>query len=174
MRILTAIFFSLYIFSALAQDDRNSSAVVIKGEKNKADSSSYDSITLDEKSKQLYTLADILEERVGVQVKRYGSEGSYSTVSIRGSNANQVAVFLDGIPLGDSAFGEVNLETIPIDSIEKIEIYRGSAPVRFGASNIGGVGRRRPSAQGEDNGIRRCFESAAAGSRGGRAGPGLH
>jgi outer membrane cobalamin receptor len=143
MRITTTLIsLSVLLSSAIYAQDGSSAhddGIVIRGTKNKSSPSSVDVITLDEKTKQLFTLSDILSDRMGVQIKRYGGTGSYSTVSIRGSNVNQVTIYLDGIPLSDSVFGEVNLESIPIDSIEKIEIYRGSAPLRFGTGNIGGV-----------------------------------
>lgn len=85
------------------------------------------------------SVSEVLSERVGVQTKRFGGMGSYSTISIRGSNPNQVVIYLDGIPLNDAKFGEVNLDNLPIDNLERIEIYRGSTPVRFGISGIGGV-----------------------------------
>ncbi|MCB1321660.1 MAG: Plug domain-containing protein, partial [Leptospiraceae bacterium] len=47
-------------------------------------------------------LDEMIERNSGVRVRRYGGLGSYSTISIRGSNANQVNVYLDGIPLNNA------------------------------------------------------------------------
>ena len=85
------------------------------------------------------SLSEVLSERAGIHVKRYGGVGSRSTVSIRGSNPNQVAVYLDGIPLSDAKFGEVNLEDIPLDNVERIEVYRGFTPAGFSSAGMGGV-----------------------------------
>jgi|GEM_PF-929465 len=85
------------------------------------------------------TVTDVLEDQAGVRVKRYGGIGSESTISIRGSNANQVQIFLDGVPLRDSRMGEVNLESLSLDDVERIEVYRGFVPARFGGSAIGGA-----------------------------------
>jgi len=46
-------------------------------------------------------LADVLSEMVGVNVEQYGGLGDFATVSVRGSSAAQVTVFLDGIPMND-------------------------------------------------------------------------
>lgn len=85
------------------------------------------------------TTADVLSETVGVQVQRFGGLGAFSTISIRGSSANQVPVYLDGVPLSQAQDQTVNLADLPIDSIERIEVYRGTVPVGFGGGGIGGV-----------------------------------
>ena len=89
--------------------------------------------------KSLESVSETLSERVGVQTRRFGGLGSHSTMSIRGSNPNQVVIYLDGMPLNDAKFGEVNLENLPIDNLERIEVYRSFTPVGFGVSGIGGV-----------------------------------
>lgn len=46
--------------------------------------------------------------------------------------------FLDGVPLeiAGSPFG---ISALPVNLLERIEIYRGVVPVRFGADALGGV-----------------------------------
>ena len=85
------------------------------------------------------TVSDALAETVGTQVRRFGGLGAFSTVSIRGSSAKQVQIFLDGVPLSRASNETVNLADLPIDSLERIEVYRGEAPAGFGAGAIGGV-----------------------------------
>ena len=88
---------------------------------------------------EFVTAADVLQELVGVQVQRFGGLGAFSTISIRGSSANQVPVYLDGIPLSQSVDQTVNLADLPLDSLQRIEVYRGTVPVGFGGGGIGGV-----------------------------------
>jgi iron complex outermembrane receptor protein len=88
---------------------------------------------------EFVTAADVLQELVGVQVQRFGGLGAFSTISIRGSSANQVPIYLDGIPLSQSVDQTVNLADLPLDSLERIEVYRGTVPVGFGGGGIGGV-----------------------------------
>jgi len=90
-------------------------------------------------AEQVETVADALAESVGVTVRRFGGLGAFSTVSIRGSSANQVQVYLDGIPLSRARNETVNLGDLPLDSLERIEVYRGTVPVEFGTGAIGGV-----------------------------------
>lgn len=92
-----------------------------------------------EHAAELETVTDALAESVGIQVRRYGGLGAFSTVSIRGSASNQVQVYLDGIPLSHAQNETVNLADLPIDSIESIEVYRSVVPVTFGVGAPGGV-----------------------------------
>jgi iron complex outermembrane receptor protein len=85
------------------------------------------------------TVADLLTKSVGVQVRRFGGLGAFSTVSIRGSTPNQVDIFLDNVRLNQANAGLVDLGDLPLDNLERIEIYRGFAPLQLGAGSIGGA-----------------------------------
>ncbi len=85
------------------------------------------------------SVAEILAESVGVQVRRFGGLGAFSTVSIRGSTPNQVEVYLDNVRLNQANAGLVDLGSIPLDNVERIEVYRGFAPLQLGAGSIGGA-----------------------------------
>lgn len=85
------------------------------------------------------TVSDALAESAGTQVRRFGGLGSFSTVSIRGSSSNHVAIYLDGVPLSRASNETVNLGDLPIDSLDRIEVFRGQSPVGFGAAGLGGV-----------------------------------
>ncbi len=96
-------------------------------------------ITAKELEGRRTNLSEVLEDQAGVQIKRRGGLDDFATVSIRGSTSEQVAVYVDGIPLNQGQGGSVNVATIPTDQIERIEVYKGAAPARFNASAIGGV-----------------------------------
>jgi len=85
------------------------------------------------------TVTDLLDETVGATVRRFGGVGSFATLSLRGSGANQVAVFLDGVPLSRADNGAVDLSTLPLAALARIEVYRGASPVGLGGQGIGGV-----------------------------------
>jgi iron complex outermembrane receptor protein len=65
--------------------------------------------------------------------------GSFSTVSIRSSTAEQVKVYLDGVPLNQALGGGVDMGDLPLAGIRSVEVYRGAVPGRFGGNSIGGV-----------------------------------
>ncbi|MFQ5698957.1 MAG: TonB-dependent receptor plug domain-containing protein [Myxococcota bacterium] len=86
------------------------------------------------------TLEDVLDHVPGVRVRRSGGLGSFSTASIRGSKPEQVLVLLDGVRLNSSERGAVDLSTIPLRQVERIQVIRGgSAGARFGSDAAGGV-----------------------------------
>ena len=96
-------------------------------------------ITADRTPRAAESVTQLLSEQSGATVTRLGGMGSTATLSLRGSTANQVSVYLDGVPLNTVTGGGVDLGAIPIGDVERIEIYRGMSPIAFGASAIGGV-----------------------------------
>ncbi|TWH49159.1 TonB-dependent receptor [Sporomusa sp. KB1] len=85
------------------------------------------------------SLADLLKTVPGVHVRDVNGKGQYTTVSVRGSTAAQVGVFVDGVlfTLGGDAAADIS--TIPVKNVERIEVYRGYIPARFGGTFMGGV-----------------------------------
>jgi outer membrane cobalamin receptor len=85
------------------------------------------------------SLGEFLKTVGSLEVQKTGGAGAQETVSIRGSNANQVVVMLDGVRLNNELTGEVDLAQIPLNLIERVEIYKGSSASLFGNGAIGGV-----------------------------------
>lgn len=96
-------------------------------------------IEVDEFEGEGKQVADLLEGTPGVFVRRFGGPGERSEVSIRGSTGAQVVVLLDGVRLNSAQSGTVDLSTIPLDLIERIEVTRGGGGVQTGSDAIGGV-----------------------------------
>src|SRR5262249_52917289 len=59
--------------------------------------------------------------------------------SVRGSEAAEVAVFLDGVPLNPAGGAVVDLSQLPVDGLVRVEVYRGVPPVELGADAVGGA-----------------------------------
>ena len=74
----------------------------------------------------------------GVTVSQNGGPPSAS-VSIRGSSASQVAVFIDGIRIGSPTTGIAPWADLPTESFERVEVISGPAAASFGANAMGGV-----------------------------------
>jgi outer membrane cobalamin receptor len=85
------------------------------------------------------TIADIIAEEPGVQTRKYGGEGSFQTVSVRGVEGKEVLVFLDGALLNSAMGGAVDLSLIDPECIDEIRLYKGFVPAEFGGNAIGGV-----------------------------------
>ena len=75
----------------------------------------------------------------GVQIRRSGSYGKATSVTIRGANSNQVQVLVDGLRVKSPTLGQVDLSDISPDLIERIEVIRGAQSTIYGADAIGGV-----------------------------------
>ena len=84
-------------------------------------------------------LADFLKMVPGVHVREVNGKGQYTVVTVRGSTAAQVGIFVDGILTNLGGDAAVDISTIPVKNVERIEVYRGYIPARFGGTFIGGV-----------------------------------
>jgi iron complex outermembrane recepter protein len=91
------------------------------------------------------TVQDLLAREPGVQVTNlFGSvNGTGSTVDMRGFGATSTSntlVLINGRRLNDIDIAGVDFSTIPLNSIERIEITRGnSGAVLYGDGAVGGV-----------------------------------
>jgi vitamin B12 transporter len=75
----------------------------------------------------------------GVQVETSGSPGKLSTIRIRGANATQVQVLIDGVRVKSLTSGDFDFADVTLDDIERIEVLRGPQSTLYGADAIGGV-----------------------------------
>jgi|GEM_PF-5869287 len=97
----------------------------------------FDQIQL-EKSKHL-SVAQLLSRSAGMELKAGGVYGSTERITIRGSAINQVLVLLDGRPLNSNLRGEADLSAVPVEALEKIEVYKGAQTARFGPDALAGA-----------------------------------
>lgn len=110
--------------------------------------------------------ADVLAGVPGVQVNRTGAQSDLATASIRGADAAQVPVYLAGIRLNDDVSGTADLSTVPLFMIERVEVYRGNAPLKSDRLGLGGAIFFWPRLPRET----RALVGAEVGSFGARAG----
>lgn len=87
---------------------------------------------------QARDLGDVLAGAEGVSVRRSGGLGSFTRFSLNGLYDNQIRFFIDGVPL-DIAGSPFGIANVPVNTIDRVEIYRGVLPVRFGADALGGA-----------------------------------
>lgn len=83
-------------------------------------------------------LNEVLNRVAGVRVRRTGGLGSAAILSVRGLEGKRIEVFVDGDPL-KSPDGNFGINDIPTQLIERIEVYRGIVPARFGGEGLGGA-----------------------------------
>ncbi|MBV7439953.1 TonB-dependent receptor [Weeksellaceae bacterium TAE3-ERU29] len=81
---------------------------------------------------------DVLARTVGVTIRSSGGVGSASRISVRGLEGKRIGFFIDGTPLNDNS-DFIDINDIPVEMIDRIEIYKGVVPAKFGGSAIGGA-----------------------------------
>ena len=84
------------------------------------------------------SLETILNKTIGLKVGQTGGLGSSSRIIVHGLEGNRIQILWDGIPMNTSD-GAFSLDEIPIDIIERIEIYKSIIPARFGCDGLGGA-----------------------------------
>jgi vitamin B12 transporter len=86
-------------------------------------------------------LTRVVERLPGVTLTRNGGLGGFTGLRVRGANAEQLLVLVDGIRVADVAApgGGTDLGNIVSGGIGKIELLRGSNSVAWGSEAIGGV-----------------------------------
>jgi vitamin B12 transporter len=90
--------------------------------------------------KNVATLQELLREVPGFSVSQQGSHGAITQVRVRGAEANQVLVLIDGIEMNDISQGsEVDFSNILTHDIERIEIVRGPQSSLWGNDAVAGV-----------------------------------
>jgi outer membrane receptor protein involved in Fe transport len=104
------------------------------------DSAAAASVILPSESPRAYDdLGTLLLEVPGVVVARTGSTTEFASLALRGSNPDEVLIYVDGVPLNIAEGGGVDISTLPLGDVERVEIYRGTTPLAFGESTLGGV-----------------------------------
>lgn len=84
------------------------------------------------------SLNEIIDRVAGVKIRQTGGLGSESRLSIHGLEGNRIKIFIDGNPI-DAPDGNFGINDIPVDFIERIEVYKGYVPARFGSDGMGGA-----------------------------------
>lgn len=102
--------------------------------------SAYNVVAIDAKPYYNTTmdLSQLLDRASGVKVRSAGGVGSGYSISLNGFTGRHVKVFIDGMPMEGmgSAF---QLNNIPVNIADRIEVYKGVVPIEFGTDAIGGV-----------------------------------
>jgi len=84
------------------------------------------------------SLETVLNKTIGLKVGQTGGLGSSSRIIVHGLEGNRIQILWDGIPMSNSD-GAFSLDEIPIDIIERIEVYKSIIPARFGCDGLGGA-----------------------------------
>ncbi len=109
-------------------------------------------ITRDDlETRQTVSIADYLATTPGVTVSHYGGPGTVTYLRIRGAEAEQTLVLIDGVRVNDpsSPGGAFDFGSLLAGSVERVEVLRGANSVPWGSQAIGGVVNIVTQAPGE-------------------------
>ncbi|MFA7672164.1 MAG: TonB-dependent receptor plug domain-containing protein, partial [Sphaerochaetaceae bacterium] len=85
------------------------------------------------------TVAQLIGKATGTTFSSYGSEGAAQSIQIRGISSSKILIYIDGVPMTSAHDASFDLSTIPLSSVESIEIIR-SGHGNLGRTNgIGGI-----------------------------------
>lgn len=95
-------------------------------------------INTQEVARQAISLTDLMNRSTGVRIRQNGGVGSRPEISINGFQGRAIKYFKDGIPLDYLGDG-YNISSLPVEALERIEVYKGVLPVSLGADALGGA-----------------------------------
>lgn len=87
---------------------------------------------------QTANLGEVLTRVSGVNVRSGGGLGAENRFSLNGLTDDQIRFMIDGIPLDLMGY-TAGIANVPLNLIDRVEIYKGVVPVALGADALGGA-----------------------------------
>lgn len=86
----------------------------------------------------LNNLNTTLGRSSGIKIRGNGGVGADFDLSINGLSGNSIRYFIDGVPLSSMGNG-VSLANLPVNIVDRIEVYKGVVPADLGSDALGGA-----------------------------------
>ncbi len=91
----------------------------------------------DIRSQGAVNLQDALRNQIGINIGQDGVLGG--TINMQGLSGDNVKILIDGLPVNGREGQNIDLSTIVMANIERIEIVQGPMSIMYGADALGGV-----------------------------------
>jgi len=85
------------------------------------------------------SVLEVLRSVPGVDVVRQGSDGSLTSLFLRGTNSTHALVLVDGARVNSPYFPGYDFSQLSTENVERIEVVRGPFSALYGSDAIGGV-----------------------------------
>lgn len=114
--------------------------VVVSSGVSRVKRSAFNAVAVDatEMQNTAKSLSDVLAKAPGMKLRESGGVGSDMQLMLDGFSGKHVKVFIDGVPQ-EGAGKALDLNNLPVNFAERIEVYKGVVPVGFGTDALGGV-----------------------------------
>lgn len=114
--------------------------VVVSNGVSRVQKSAFNAVALDtrELHNSTKSLSDALTKLPGLKLRESGGVGSDMQLMLDGFSGKHVKIFIDGVPQ-EGAGTAFDINNIPVNFAERIEVYKGVVPVGFGTDALGGV-----------------------------------
>jgi len=168
--------------SAAVQAQSDAATVVVTATRtNQSIDDAVSAVTIitraDIEARQTTSVQELLTGEAGVQISNNGGLGKATALFLRGTDADQVLVLVDGVKLTSATLGTTAFEYLPVEEIERIEIVRGPRSSLYGSEAVGGViqiftrrGHGEPQLTASAGGGSHNTENASAGFSGSTSG----
>lgn len=83
-------------------------------------------------------ISELMNRSAGIRIRQTGGLGSATDVNLNGFSGKSIRYFKDGIPMDYLGEG-FSLSSVPVNMLERVEIYKGVLPVSLGADALGGA-----------------------------------
>ena len=118
----------------------NEAVIIAKSNIRLVEETGFNVVAIDAKPyhNSAINLTELLNQTPGVKINQEGGLGSKTNVTINGLSGNHIRFFIDGMPM-DAMSSSFQLNNLPVNMAERIEVYKGVVPVNFGSDALGGA-----------------------------------
>lgn len=115
-------------------------AVIIANRESHVQRSAFNAVDMSVKEmhNSSRNLGEALAQLPGLKLRESGGVGSDAQLSLDGFSGKHVKIFIDGVPQ-EGTGAALDINNLPVNFAERIEVYKGVVPVGFGTDALGGV-----------------------------------